>query len=190
MKSTKGNQTACSCLYFNRYEYLFTKNTTVNHSTSYFYKIKQILFLKGTKKMNNLNQISKESLCKLNQKAINIGNQLATKSESYDDLLEQCILLYQFFNDFLTLSPILVAMIETAVKIQDSEVFRNKIINKEIESLKKTLKEYEVKELNDNSTEIELLRYHFYNIINFRIKVLNKLKETYSKNEDTLIIKF
>ena len=140
--------------------------------------------------MNNLNQISKESLYKLNQKAINIGNQLATKSESYDDLLEQCILLYQFFNDFLKLSPILEAMIETAVKIQDSEVFRNKIINKEIESLKKTLKEYEVKELNDNSTEIELLRYHFYNIINFRIKVLNKLKETYSKNEDTLIIKF
>ena len=39
--------------------------------------------------MNNLNQISKESLYKLNQKAINIGNQLATKSESYEDLLEQ-----------------------------------------------------------------------------------------------------
>ena len=67
--------------------------------------------------MNNLNQISKESLYKLNQKAINIGNQLATKSGSYDDLLEQCLLLYDFFNDFLTLSPILKTMIETAVKI-------------------------------------------------------------------------
>lgn len=140
--------------------------------------------------MNNLNQISKESLYKLNQKAINIGNQLATKSESYDDLLEQCILLYQFFNDFLTLSPILETVIETAVKIQNSEVFRNKIIDKEIDTLRKTLKEYGVKELNENPTEIELLKYRFYDIFDFRIKVLNKLKETYSKNEDTLIIKF
>lgn len=140
--------------------------------------------------MNNLNQISKESLYKLNQKAINIGNQLATKSESYEDLLEQCLLLYDFFNDFLTLSPILETVIETAVKIQDSEVFRNKIIDNEIDTLRKTLKEYEVKELSDNSTEIELLKYHFHNIIDFRIKVLNKVKETYSKNEDTLIIKF
>lgn len=140
--------------------------------------------------MNNLNQISKESLYKLNQKAINIGNQLATKSGSYDDLLEQCLLLYDFFNDFLTLSPILKTMIETAVKIQDSEVFRNKIIDKEIDTLRKILKEYGVKELHDIPTEIELLKYRFYDIFDFRIKVLNKLKETYSKNEDTLIIKF
>ena len=122
--------------------------------------------------MNNLNQISKESLYKLNRKAINIGNQLSTKSESYDDLLEQCSLLFDFFNDFLTLSPILETTIETAVKIQDSEVFRNKIIDREIDTLRKTLKEYGVKELHDTPTEIELLKYRFYDIFDFRIKVL------------------
>lgn len=68
--------------------------------------------------MNNSNQISKEILYKLNQKAINVGNQLATKSESYEDLLDQCLLLFDFFNDFLTLSPILEMTIETAVKNQ------------------------------------------------------------------------
>ena len=68
--------------------------------------------------MNISNQISKEILYKLNQKAINIGNQLATKSESYDDLLDKCLLLSDFFNDFITLSPILEMTIETAVKNQ------------------------------------------------------------------------
>ena len=140
--------------------------------------------------MNKLENITKGGLNNLQEKANHIMSEHNSTPSNNEEVYKQYLALLDFLKDFLTLSPILVAMIETAVKIQDSEVFRNKIINKEIESLKKTLKEYEVKELNDNSTEIELLRYHFYNIINFRIKVLNKVKETYSKNEDTLIIKF
>ena len=140
--------------------------------------------------MNKLENITKGGLNNLQEKANHIMSEHNSTLSNNEEVYKQYLALLDFLKDFLTLSPILETTIETAVKIQDSEVFRNKIIDNEIDTLRKTLKEYEVKELNDNSTEIELLKYHFHNIIDFRIKVLDKVKETYSKNEDTLIIKF
>jgi hypothetical protein len=140
--------------------------------------------------MNKLENITKGGLNNLQEKANHIMSEHNSTPSNNEKVYKQYLALLDFLKDFLTLSPILETTIETAVKIQDSEVFRNKIIDNEIDTLRKTLKEYEVKELNDNSTEIELLKYHFHNIIDFRIKVLDKVKETYSKNEDTLIIKF
>jgi len=140
--------------------------------------------------MNKLENITKGGLNNLQEKANHIMSEHNSTPSNNEEVYKQYLALLDFLKDFLTLSPILETTIETAVKIQDSEVFRNKIIDNEIDTLRKTLKEYEVKELNDNSTEIELLKYHFHNIIDFRIKVLDKVKETYSKNEDTLIIKF
>ena len=140
--------------------------------------------------MSKLENIAKGGLNNLQEKANHIMSEHNSTPSNNEEVYKQYLALLDFLKDFLTLSPILETTIETAVKIQDSEVFRNKIIDNEIDTLRKTLKEYEVKELNDNSTEIELLKYHFHNIIDFRIKVLDKVKETYSKNEDTLIIKF
>ena len=140
--------------------------------------------------MNKLENITKGGLNNLQEKANHIMSEHNSTPSNNEEVYKQYLALLDFLKDFLTLSPILETTIETAVKIQDSEVFRNKIIDNEIDTLRKTLKEYEVKELNDNSTEIELLKYHFHNIIDFRIKVLDKVKKTYSKNEDTLIIKF
>ncbi|EGF88126.1 hypothetical protein [Gemella haemolysans] len=140
--------------------------------------------------MNKLENITKGGLNNLQEKANHIMSEHNSTPSNNEEVYKQYLALLDFLKDFLTLSPILETTIETAVKIQDSEVFRNKIIDNEIDTLRKTLKEYEVKDLNDNSTEIELLKYHFHNIIDFRIKVLDKVKETYSKNEDTLIIKF
>ena len=140
--------------------------------------------------MSKLENIAKGGLNNLQEKANHIMSEYNSTPSNNEEVYKQYLALLDFLKDFLTLSPILETTIETAVKIQDSEVFRNKIIDNEIDTLRKTLKEYEVKELNDNSTEIELLKYHFHNIIDFRIKVLDKVKETYSKNEDTLIIKF
>ena len=140
--------------------------------------------------MNKSENIIKGGLNSLQEKANYIMSEYNSTPSNNEEVYKQYLALLEFFKDFLTLSPILETVIETAVKIQDSEVFRNKIIDKEIDTLRKTLKEYGVKELNENPTEIELLKYRFYDIFDFRIKVLNKLKETYSKNEDTLIIKF
>lgn len=140
--------------------------------------------------MSKLENITKGGLNNLQEKANHIMSEYNSTPSNNEEVYKQYLALLDFLKDFLTLSPILETTIETAVRIQDSEVFRNKIIDREIDTLRKTLKEYGVKELHANPTEIELLKYRFYDIFDFRIKVLNKLKETYSKNEDTLIIKF
>lgn len=140
--------------------------------------------------MKDLALISSKGLDDLNLKGKNICEQITFRFESYEELHKQYLLLLDFFNDYIKLSPILETIIKKSVEIQESEVFRNKIINKEINSLRTILKQYEVNNLNKTPTEIELLKYCFNDIIVFRIKILNKIKETYSKEETTLKIKF
>lgn len=140
--------------------------------------------------MKDLALISSKGLDDLNLKGKNICEQITFRFESYEELHKQYLLLLDFFNDYIKLSPILETIIKKSVEIQESEVFRNKIINKEINSLRTILKQYEVNNLNETPTEIELLKYCFNDIIVFRIKILNKIKETYSKEETTLKIKF
>lgn len=140
--------------------------------------------------MKDLALISSKGLDNLNLKGKNICEQITFRFESYEELHKQYLLLLDFFNDYIKLSPILETIIKKSVEIQESKVFRNKIINKEINSLRTILKQYEVNNLNETPTEIELLKYCFNDIIVFRIKILNKIKETYSKEETTLKIKF
>ena len=140
--------------------------------------------------MKDLALISSKGLDNLNLKGKNICEQITFRFESYEELHKQYLLLLDFFNDYIKLSPILESIIKKSVEIQESKVFRNKIINKEINSLRTILKQYEVNNLNETPTEIELLKYCFNDIIVFRIKILNKIKETYSKEETTLKIKF
>ena len=140
--------------------------------------------------MKDLALISSKGLDNLNLKGKNICEQITFRFESYEELHKQYLLLLDFFNNYIKLSPILETIIKKSVEIQESEVFRNKIINKEINSLRTILKQYEVNNLNETPTEIELLKYCFNDIIVFRIKILNKIKETYSKEETTLKIKF
>lgn len=140
--------------------------------------------------MKDLALISSKGLDNLNLKGKNICEQITFRFESYEELHKQYLLLLDFFNDYIKLSPILETIIKKSVEIQESEVFRNKIINKEINSLRTILKQYEVNNLNETPTEIELLKYCFNDIIVFHIKILNKIKETYSKEETTLKIKF
>lgn len=140
--------------------------------------------------MKDLTLISSKDLDNLNLKGKNIYKQITFRVESYEELHKQYLLLLDFFNDYIKLSPILETIIKKSVEIQESEVFRNKIINKEINSLRTILKQYEIKNLNEPPTEKELLKYRFNSIIVFQIKILNKIKETYSKDETTLKIKF
>lgn len=140
--------------------------------------------------MKDLALISSKGLDDLNLKGKNICEQITFRFESYEELHKQYLLLLDFFNNYIKLSPILETIIKKSVEIQESEVFRNKIINKEINSLRTILKQYEVNNLNETPTEIELLKYCFNDIIVFHIKILNKIKETYSKEETTLKIKF
>lgn len=135
--------------------------------------------------MNKVLNITKQGLNNLQEKANYIMSVHISIPSNKDEVHKQYLALLDFFNDYLALSPFLEKTISEAEIIQDRETFRSNIINKEISDLKKILNKYDIKELSQNSTETELLKYHFRNIIDFRIKILNSLNETYSKNENT-----
>ena len=138
--------------------------------------------------MNKVLNITKQGLNNLQEKANYIMSEHISTPSNNDEVYKQYLALLDFFNDYLALSPFLERTISEAEIIQDSETFRSNIIDKEISDLKKILNKYDIKELSQAPTETELLKYHFRNIIDFRIKILNNLNETYYKNEDTLKI--
>ena len=135
--------------------------------------------------MNKVQDITKRGLNNLQEKANYIMSEHISTPSNNNEVYKQYLALLDFFNDYLALSPFLERTISEAEIIQDSETLRSKIINREISDLKKILNKYDVRELSQSPTETELLKYHFRNIIDFRIKILNSLNETYSKNEDT-----
>lgn len=135
--------------------------------------------------MNKVQGITKRGLNNLQEKANYIMSERISTPSNNDEVHKQYLALLDFFNDYLALSPFLEKTILEAETIQDSEVFRNKIINKKINTFKGILEQYEVKKINENSTEIELLKYYFNHIIVDFIDVLNLIKATYSKNEDS-----
>lgn len=135
--------------------------------------------------MNKVQDITKRGLNNLQEKANYIMSEHISTPSNNDEVYKQYLALLDFFNDYLALSPFLEKTILEAEIIQDSEVFRNKIINKKINIFKGILEQYEVKKINENSTEIELLKYYFNHIIVDFIDVLNLIKATYSKNEDS-----
>ena len=135
--------------------------------------------------MNEVLNITKQGLNNLQEKANYIMSEHISTPNNNDEVHKQYLALLDFFNDCLALSPFLERTISEAEIIQDSEVFRNKIINKKINTFKGILEQYEVKKINENSTEIELLKYYFNHIIVDFIDVLNLIKATYSKNEDS-----
>lgn len=135
--------------------------------------------------MNKVQDITKRGLNNLQEKANYIMSEHISTPSNNDEVYKQYLALLDFFNDYLALSPFLERTISEAEIIQDSEVFRNKIINKKINTFKGILEQYEVKKINENSTEIELLKYYFNHIIVDFIDVLNLIKATYSKNEDS-----
>lgn len=136
--------------------------------------------------MNKVQDITKRGLNNLQEKANYIMSEHISTLSNKDEVYKQYLALLDFFNDYLALSPFLERTISEAEIIQDSETFRSNIIDKEISDLKKILNKYDIKEPRQTPTETELLKYHFRNIIDFRIKILNNLNEIYSKNEDTL----
>lgn len=135
--------------------------------------------------MNKVLNITKQGLNNLQEKANYIMSEHISTPSNKDEVYKQYLALLDFFNDYLAISPFLERTISEVEIIQDSETFRSKIIDREISDLKKILNKYDIRELSQNPTETELLKYHFRNIIDFRIKILNSLNETYSKNEDT-----
>ena len=97
-------------------------------------------------------------------------------------------LVLTFVKTYLAVSSTLKDMVTEYQKIKDSETFRNKIINREIEILTKYQEMLEVGKIIDRPTDLEILKIQTQSAFETTVKVLEKLKDTYSKDENTLRI--
>ena len=79
-------------------------------------------------------------------------------------------------------------MVTEYQKIKDSETFRNKIIDREVKGLTGYIEMLDVGEITEKPTDLQILKIQTQDVFKSTIKVLEKLKDTYSKDEDTLRI--
>ena len=79
-------------------------------------------------------------------------------------------------------------MVAEYQKIKDSEIFRNKIIDREIEILTNYQEILEVGKIIDRPTDLEILKIQTQSAFETTVKILEKLKDTYKKDETTLRI--
>lgn len=93
-----------------------------------------------------------------------------------------------FVELFKTILPTLKDMASGYQKIKDSETFRNKIIDREIKGLTGYIKMLGVGKITEKPTDLQILKIQIKSTLEITVKVLEKLKDTYSKNENTLRI--
>ena len=93
-----------------------------------------------------------------------------------------------FIGTYLAVAPTLKDMVSEYQKIKDSETFRNKIIDREVRNLTKYQESLEVGTIIDKPTDLQVLKIQTQDAFNSTIAVLEKLKDTYRKDENTLKI--
>ena len=89
-----------------------------------------------------------------------------------------------FIGTYLAVAPTLKDMVSKYQKIKDSETFRHKIIDREVRNLNRYNDSLEVGEI----TDLNVLKIQTQDAFKSTIAVLEKLKDTYSKDENTLKI--
>lgn len=97
-------------------------------------------------------------------------------------------LLLTFVETYLTIVPTFKDMVSEYQKIKESETFRTKIIDREIRGLTNRVKLLEVGQINGKPTDFQVLKIQTQEACESTIAVLEKLKDTYSKDESTLRI--
>ena len=97
-------------------------------------------------------------------------------------------LLLTFVGTYLAIVPTFKDMVSEYQKIKDSETFRTKIIDREIRGLTNRVKMLEVGQINGKPNDFQVLKIQTQEACESTIAVLEKLKDTYSKDESTLRI--
>ena len=97
-------------------------------------------------------------------------------------------LLLTFVGTYLAVAPTFKDMVSEYQKIKDSETFRNKIINREVKVLTGYIEMLDVGKITGKPTDLQILKMQIKSTLEITVKVLEKLKDTYSKDEDTLKI--
>lgn len=93
-------------------------------------------------------------------------------------------LLLTFVGTYFTIVPTLKDMVSEYQKIKDSETFRSKIIDRQVINLTRYNASLEVGKI----TDLNVLKIQTQDAFKSTIAVLEKLKDTYSKDENTLRI--
>lgn len=93
-------------------------------------------------------------------------------------------LLLTFVGTYFIIAPTFKDMVTEYQKIKDSETFRNKIIDREIKGLTGYIEMLDVGKI----TDLNVLKIQTQDAFKSTIAVLEKLKDTYSKDENTLRI--
>ena len=125
-----------------------------------------------------------ELLEKFATKLLNQNNNAVT----LETLQQDNELLLTFVGTYFTIAPTLKDMVTEYQKIKDSETFRNKIIDREIKGLTGYIEMLDVGKITDKPTDLQILKMQIKSTLEMTVKVLEKLKDTYSKDENTLRI--
>ena len=129
-----------------------------------------------------------KEVCLLEELAKEIVNKVNTDEITFEILQQDNALLFSFVETFLSIAPTLKYMVAEYQKIKDSEIFRNKIIDREIEILTNYQEILEVGKIIDRPTDLEILKIQTQSAFEKTVKILEKLKDTYKKDETTLRI--
>ena len=113
-------------------------------------------------------------------KLINQNNNAVT----LETLQQDYELLLTFVKTYLVVAPTFKDMVTEYQKIKDTEIFRSKIIDREVRNLTKYNDSLEVGKI----TDFNVLKIQTQDAFKSTIAVLEKLKDTYSKDENTLKI--
>lgn len=113
-------------------------------------------------------------------KLINQNNNAVT----LETLQQDNELLLTFVKTYLVVAPTFKDMVTEYQKIKDSEIFRSKIIDREVRNLTKYNDSLEVGKI----TDLNVLKIQTQDAFKSTIAVLEKLKDTYRKDENTLKI--
>lgn len=97
-------------------------------------------------------------------------------------------LLQTFVKTYLTISPTFKDMVTEYQKTKESETFRTKIIDREVKGLTGYIEMLDVGKITEKPTDLQILKIQIKSTLETTVKVLEKLKDTYSKDESTLRI--
>ena len=97
-------------------------------------------------------------------------------------------LLLTFVKTYLAVAPTFKDMVTEYQKIKDSETFRSKIIDRQVRNLTRYNDSLEVGTIIDKPTDLQVLKIQTQDAFKSTIAVLEKLKDTYRKDENTLKI--
>ena len=109
-------------------------------------------------------------------------------TDSLETLQRDNDLLLTFVGTYFAIVPTLKDMISEYQKIKDSETFRSKIIDREVKNLTGYINMLDVGKIKVKPTDFQVLKIQIQDAFKSTIAVLEKLKDTYSKDEDTLRI--